>query len=62
MNPGPVDTDYLTGEVYDAVAARFTSGRWGMPDDPARLIAWLATYEAGWITGEVISSAGGSRR
>ncbi len=23
VNPGPVDTDYLTGEVYDAIAARF---------------------------------------
>ncbi|AMW09135.1 3-ketoacyl-ACP reductase [Streptomyces qaidamensis] len=62
VNPGPVDTDYLTGEYYDAVAARFPSGRWGMPDDPARLIAWLATDEAGWITGEVISSEGGFRR
>jgi 3-oxoacyl-[acyl-carrier protein] reductase len=62
VNPGPVDTDYLTGEDYDAVAARFPSGRWGMPDDPARLIAWLATDEAGWITGEVINSEGGFRR
>jgi 3-oxoacyl-[acyl-carrier protein] reductase len=62
VNPGPVDTDYLTGADYEAVAARFPSGRWGMPDDPARLIAWLATDEAGWITGEVINSEGGFRR
>ncbi|MDT7845210.1 SDR family oxidoreductase [Streptomyces justiciae] len=62
VNPGPVDTDYLTGEVYEAVAARFPAGRWGMPDDPARLIAWLATDEAGWITGQVIDSEGGFRR
>ncbi|WP_329341694.1 SDR family oxidoreductase [Streptomyces sp. NBC_00663] len=61
VNPGPVDTDYLTGEVYEAVAARFPAGRWGMPDDPARLIAWLATDEAGWITGQVIDSEGGFR-
>ncbi|AZQ33216.1 SDR family oxidoreductase [Streptomyces cyaneochromogenes] len=62
VNPGPVDTDYLTGEAYEAVAARFPVGRWGMPDDPARLIAWLATDEAGWITGEVINAEGGFRR
>ncbi|MFE5917023.1 SDR family oxidoreductase [Streptomyces sp. NPDC056468] len=62
VNPGPVDTDYLTGEAYQAVAARFPAGRWGMPDDPARLIAWLATDEAGWITGEVINSEGGFLR
>jgi NAD(P)-dependent dehydrogenase (short-subunit alcohol dehydrogenase family) len=35
----------------------------GTPDDPARLIAWLATDEAGWwITGQVINSEGGFRR
>ncbi len=62
VNPGPVDTGYATGEVHAAVAARSPSGRWGAPDDPARLIAWLATDEAGWITGEVINSEGGFRR
>ncbi|AIR97057.1 3-ketoacyl-(acyl-carrier-protein) reductase [Streptomyces glaucescens] len=62
VNPGPVDTDYLSGEAYDWVASRFPAGRWGMPDDPARLIAWLATDEAGWITGQVIDSEGGFRR
>ncbi|MEV7426453.1 SDR family oxidoreductase [Streptomyces sp. NPDC091212] len=62
VNPGPVDTDYLTGAAYDAIAALFPAGRWGMPDDPARLIAWLATDEAEWITGQVIDSEGGFRR
>ncbi|MFF7449475.1 MULTISPECIES: SDR family oxidoreductase [unclassified Streptomyces] len=62
VNPGPVDTGYLTGEAYEAVAAMFPAGRWGMPDDPARLIAWLATDEAGWVTGQVIDSEGGFRR
>ncbi|MGW7526931.1 SDR family oxidoreductase [Streptomyces sp. NPDC054783] len=62
VNPGPVDTGYATGEAHAAVAARFPGGRWGLPDDPARLIVWLATDEAGWITGEVINSEGGFRR
>ncbi|WP_210571070.1 SDR family oxidoreductase [Streptomyces sp. GESEQ-4] len=62
VNPGPVDTDYLTGDAYEAVAARFPAGQWGMPDDPARLIAWLATDEAEWVTGQVIDSEGGFRR
>ncbi|MGW0550189.1 SDR family oxidoreductase [Streptomyces altiplanensis] len=62
VNPGPVDTDYLSGDDYDAIAAMFPAGRWGMPDDPARLIAWLATDEAAWITGQVIDSEGGFRR
>ncbi|MFE9890074.1 SDR family oxidoreductase [Streptomyces scopuliridis] len=62
VNPGPVDTDYLTGAAYEEIAAMFPAGRWGMPDDPARLIAWLATDEAEWITGQVIDSEGGFRR
>ncbi|GAA2479178.1 hypothetical protein GCM10010276_14630 [Streptomyces longisporus] len=64
VNPGPVDTDYATGETYEpsAAASCFPAGRWGMPDDPARLIAWLATDEADWITGQVIDSEGGFRR
>ncbi len=57
-----VDTDHLSGDDYDAIAAMFPAGRWGMPDDPARLIAWLATDGAAWITGQVIGSEGGFRR
>ncbi|MER5443289.1 SDR family oxidoreductase [Streptomyces sp. NPDC002790] len=62
VNPGPVDTGYLDGEAYDSIAELFPAKRWGMPDDPARLIAWLATDEAAWITGQVIDSEGGFRR
>lgn len=62
VNPGPVDTDYLTGDAYETIAGMFPAGRWGMPDDPARLLAWLATDEAEWVTGQVIDSEGGFRR
>jgi 3-oxoacyl-[acyl-carrier protein] reductase len=62
VNPGPVDTGYATTETRAAVASRFPAGRWGEPDDPARLIAWLATDEARWITGQVINTEGGFRR
>lgn len=62
VNPGPVDTGYAPPDAHAAVAARFPAGRWGEPDDPARLIAWLATDEARWITGQVINTEGGFRR
>ncbi|WP_336049617.1 SDR family oxidoreductase [Streptomyces sp. CA2R101] len=62
VNPGPVDTGYAVGALREQVAGRFPGGRWGAPDDPARLIAWLATDEAAWITGQVINSEGGFRR
>jgi 3-oxoacyl-[acyl-carrier protein] reductase len=62
VNPGPVDTGYATADAHEAVRRRFPQGRWGEPDDPARLVAWLVTDEAGWITGQVINSEGGFRR
>jgi 3-oxoacyl-[acyl-carrier protein] reductase len=62
VNPGPVDTGYAGPDAYEAVRRRFPQGRWGDPDDPARLIAWLATDEAAWITGQVINTEGGFRR
>jgi 3-oxoacyl-[acyl-carrier protein] reductase len=62
VNPGPVDTGYATPEWHEQVRRHFPQGRWGTPDDPARLIAWLATDEAAWITGQVINSEGGFRR
>ena len=66
VNPGPVDTGYAAfagqPDVYEVVRRHFPRGRWGTPDDPARLIAWLVTDEAAWITGQVINSEGGFRR
>lgn len=62
VNPGPVDTGYLGGPGHATVAGLFPGGRWARPDDPARLIVWLTTDEAGWITGEIINSEGGFAR
>ncbi|MYV97088.1 SDR family oxidoreductase [Streptomyces sp. SID3343] len=62
VNPGPVDTGWATPDLHEAVRSRLPAGRWGTPDDPARLIAWLATDDAQWITGQVINSEGGFRR
>ncbi len=50
---------YATGDTRACVAALFPGGHWGRPDAPARLVAWLATDEAAWITGQVITSDGG---
>lgn len=62
VNPGPVDTGYAPPDAHAAVAAMFPTRTWGTPDDPARLIAWLTTAEARWITGQVLNTEGGFRR
>lgn len=61
VNPGPVQTGYIEGDLLERVVPMFALGRLGEPDDPARLLSWLATDEAAWITGQVISSEGGFR-
>jgi 3-oxoacyl-[acyl-carrier protein] reductase len=59
VDPGPNDTGYADEPTRQAVAARMPGGRWGMPADTARLVAWLVSDEADWVTGQVIASDGG---
>lgn len=60
INPGPTDTGWGIGD--EDPEPSMPLGRWGEPDDAARLIAWLCTDDARWITGQVINSEGGFRR
>jgi 3-oxoacyl-[acyl-carrier protein] reductase len=62
INPGPVDTGYATGRAHATIAAMFPSGRWGQPEDVARLVSWLVSDESAWITGQVHAMEGGFRR
>jgi 3-oxoacyl-[acyl-carrier protein] reductase len=59
VNPGPTDTGWLADA---GPGPAMPLGRWGEPDDAARLIAWLCSGEAAWVTGQVIDSEGGFRR
>jgi 3-oxoacyl-[acyl-carrier protein] reductase len=62
VNPGPTDTGYADPPVLERVARRFPGGRWGTPDDAARLVAWLCSDDGAWVTGQVLNSEGGFRR
>jgi 3-oxoacyl-[acyl-carrier protein] reductase len=59
INPGPTDTGWLAGREP---GSEMPFGRWGDPDDAARLVAWLCSDDARWITGQTIDSEGGFRR
>jgi 3-oxoacyl-[acyl-carrier protein] reductase len=59
VDPGPTDTGWMNDEVKAFLQPRFPAGRIGLPQDAARLIAFLASEEAGWITGQIIHSNGG---
>lgn len=68
VNPGPVNTGYLDAGTTDRpdqladILAAFPLRRFGEPDDPARLVAWLVSDEGRWMVGQVISTEGGFRR
>ncbi|WP_078548721.1 SDR family oxidoreductase [Litchfieldia alkalitelluris] len=62
VNPGPTDTGWMTEEVKKQLLPKCLMGRPGQPEDAARLIAFLSSEEAGWITGQVINSEGGFLR
>lgn len=60
--PGAIETDMLSGfsvEDKAAIAQGTPLLRLGAPEDPAGLIAFLASDAAGFITGQVICSDGG---
>jgi 3-oxoacyl-[acyl-carrier protein] reductase len=59
VNPGATDTAWANAEFYELIRAANPQGRWGKPEDAARLIGWLATDDAQWITGQTIDSNGG---
>lgn len=63
--PGATVTDMLRSvlpaEMETATASRTALGRLGTPDDIAKVVAFLASDDAGWITGEVITASGGLR-
>jgi 3-oxoacyl-[acyl-carrier protein] reductase len=60
VNPGPTETGWGLAELEPK--PRMPFGRWGEPDDAARLVAWLCSEDGRWITGQVIDSEGGFRR
>jgi 3-oxoacyl-[acyl-carrier protein] reductase len=62
VNPGPVDTGWASPELHAEVAKAFPGGRWGRPQDIAAVVAFLASADSAWITGQVINAEGGFRR
>ena len=52
-------TDALSQEVRDQMLANIPLGRFGGPEDVARAVAFLASDEAGYVTGQVLSVNGG---
>jgi hypothetical protein len=51
----------MTAEQKTAASSAFALGRIGEPTDTAGVVAFLASEDAGFVTGQVIYNAGGQR-
>ncbi|NJC23225.1 3-oxoacyl-[acyl-carrier protein] reductase [Arthrobacter pigmenti] len=59
LNPGPVDTGWMTEEIRDAVQQRQPTGRLGAPADVAGVVAFLLSDAGRWVSGQLIKADGG---
>ena len=60
--PGFIETDMtarLDGAARDALAGQIPAGRLGRPEDVAAAVAFLASDEASYITGQIVGVNGG---
>lgn len=67
LNPGGTETEgthtagIIGSDFEKAMVAQTPLGRLGQPKDIARVAVFLASEDAGWLTGETIYAAGGLR-
>jgi 3-oxoacyl-[acyl-carrier protein] reductase len=65
LNPGATETEgahaagVMGSEFEKELVAQTPLGRFGQPEDVARVAVFLASDDAGWLTGEVILASGG---
>nr|WP_042197884.1 SDR family oxidoreductase [Kibdelosporangium sp. MJ126-NF4]CEL22896.1 3-oxoacyl-[acyl-carrier protein] reductase [Kibdelosporangium sp. MJ126-NF4]CTQ90036.1 3-oxoacyl-[acyl-carrier protein] reductase (EC 1.1.1.100) [Kibdelosporangium sp. MJ126-NF4] len=63
VRPGPVRTEALLRnrgpEVLQRLAETTPLRRIGEPDDIASVVAFLASPDAGWLTGQLVNAGGG---
>lgn len=59
LNPGPVDTGWMSDEVRAAVVQRQPTGRLGTPADVAGVVAFLLSDAGRWVSGQLIKADGG---
>jgi 3-oxoacyl-[acyl-carrier protein] reductase len=67
INPGVVETEgtqtagFVGSEFETGIVAQTPLGRTGQPSDIANIAVFLASDDAGWLTGEKLTASGGLR-
>jgi 3-oxoacyl-[acyl-carrier protein] reductase len=59
VNPGPIDTGWMSAEVRDALLQDQPLGRLGTPRDIAAFTSFLLSEEGRWVSGQLMKADGG---
>ncbi|MFB4273244.1 SDR family oxidoreductase [Nonomuraea sp. GTA35] len=59
VNPGPVDTGWMSQEIREQMLRLTPLGRLGTPHDTANLVSFLCSPQGQWINGQLLMSNGG---
>jgi 3-oxoacyl-[acyl-carrier protein] reductase len=59
INPGPIDTGWMTPDIAVELAERTPMLRLGTPRDTASLVSFLLSEDGGWLNGQLLNSDGG---
>ncbi|MFF9068809.1 SDR family oxidoreductase [Streptomyces sp. NPDC014891] len=59
VNPGPVDTGWMTEPLRRQMTDLTPLGRLGTPRDTAHLVGFLCSPEGQWVNGQLLMSNGG---
>lgn len=60
VNPGPVDTGWMSDDLREALVRGPRSAKLGTPRDTAHLVDFLCSPEGQWINGQLLKSNGGA--
>ena len=67
INPGMIETEgtkdagFIGSDIETALVGQTPLGRVGQPEDIAKVAVFLASDDAGWLTGEQLLTGGGLR-
>ncbi len=59
INPGPIDTGWMTDEIRTLGVAQTPAGRLGTAEDTACLVRFLLSDQGSWLNGQVLYDNGG---
>ncbi|GAA3092783.1 hypothetical protein GCM10017562_75190 [Streptomyces roseofulvus] len=59
INPGPIDTGWMSEEIREHCIGHTPLGRLGTPQATAHLVGFLCSREGEWVNCQLLKSNGG---